>query len=44
MLRGKTQEADLVSISTDICTYKVSEQTYYSRGEKIKITDANSSR
>ena len=28
MLRGKTQEADLVSISTDICTYKVSEQTY----------------
>ena len=38
MLRGKTQEADLVSISTDICTYKVSEQNYYSRGEKMKLT------
>ena len=36
MLRGKTQEADLVSISTDVCIKYLNKVITYSRGEKMK--------
>lgn len=38
MLRGKTQEADLVSISTDVCINYLNKVITYSRGEKMKPT------